>query len=76
MTRLITGANRGIGYELVRQSLTAGEQVIAACRRPDAAKSLQALAEDHDSLTILSLDVLESESREAFFFGCGGASHR
>ena len=34
---LITGANRGIGLEFVRQYAEAGDAVIACCRNPDAA---------------------------------------
>lgn len=33
-TIVITGANRGIGLELVRQFLDRGDHVVAACRRP------------------------------------------
>jgi NAD(P)-dependent dehydrogenase (short-subunit alcohol dehydrogenase family) len=41
---LVTGSNRGIGLELVRQSLEAGERVIAACRNPAQATALQQLS--------------------------------
>jgi NAD(P)-dependent dehydrogenase (short-subunit alcohol dehydrogenase family) len=37
MTTVITGANRGIGLELARQSAARGEQVIAVCRSSSAA---------------------------------------
>lgn len=43
-TWLITGANRGIGFQYVAQCLAAGEQVIATARNPEAAADLQALA--------------------------------
>ena len=39
----ITGANRGLGLEFARQYAAEGWQVIAACRRPDAAEALAAL---------------------------------
>ena len=42
-TVLITGANRGIGLEFVRQYADKGWHVIATCRRPDEAEALQAL---------------------------------
>src|SRR3954467_1775488 len=35
-TTLVTGANRGIGYELARQLKARGDQVIAVCRNPSA----------------------------------------
>ncbi len=41
---LITGANRGIGLELVRQAAAAGENVFACVRNPSAAQDPQALA--------------------------------
>jgi NAD(P)-dependent dehydrogenase (short-subunit alcohol dehydrogenase family) len=43
-TVLVTGANRGIGLEFVRQYAAEGAEVIACCRNPDAAAELQALA--------------------------------
>lgn len=33
---LITGANRGIGFEMTRQLVQRGDEVIAACRRSNA----------------------------------------
>ncbi len=43
-TVLITGANRGIGLEFVRQYAEAGWQVHACCRDPKAATALTRLA--------------------------------
>jgi len=40
-TVLVTGANRGLGLELARQYAAEGWRVLAACRDPDAAVSLQ-----------------------------------
>jgi NAD(P)-dependent dehydrogenase (short-subunit alcohol dehydrogenase family) len=42
-TVLVTGANRGIGLEHVRQALAAGQFVIAACRTPEKATALDDL---------------------------------
>lgn len=55
---LVTGSNRGIGLELVRQYARAGYEVIATCRDPDAAVDLHALAAGNDgAVTVHRLDV-------------------
>ncbi len=65
-TVLITGANRGIGLELVRQYADAGDTVLACCRTPTEAKDLQALAAEHDArVSIHQLDVTDPESVNA-----------
>lgn len=57
-TLLITGANRGIGLELSKQYLEAGWNVIACCRKPDAAKDLNVLANSHaEKCSLKKLDV-------------------
>src|SRR5215469_8819723 len=64
-TILITGANRGLGLEFTRQYLAEGDQVIAACRKPNAAQALQKLErESQDALTLLEVDVADSASVE------------
>ena len=63
---LITGANRGLGLELVRQLAERGEaKIIATCRQPAAATELQALAAAHPSVKVLPLDVAAANSRAA-----------
>ncbi|MEZ5563309.1 MAG: SDR family oxidoreductase [Gammaproteobacteria bacterium] len=54
---LITGANRGIGLEFVRQYAGAGWQIIATCRDPAGAASLRALARTHANIRMESLDL-------------------
>ena len=56
-TVLITGSNRGIGLEFTRQYAAAGWQVIATCRNPSGAADLQALAREHDNITVAKMDV-------------------
>ena len=57
-TTLITGANRGIGFEFTKQYLAKGWRVIATCRKPEAADDLITLqAEYPDLLIIDKLDV-------------------
>jgi NAD(P)-dependent dehydrogenase (short-subunit alcohol dehydrogenase family) len=57
-TVLVTGANRGIGLEFVRQYAAEGAEVIACCRDPDGAKELQALAAASDGrVRAMKLDV-------------------
>ncbi len=62
-TVLVTGANRGIGLEFVRQYLLEGRRVIAACRAPERAQALNRLAEDAAArLQIVALDVTDTAS--------------
>ncbi len=54
---LITGANRGLGFEHVKQYLAQGWDVIACCRTPSKAAALKALADDANSLQLLQMEV-------------------
>lgn len=56
MRVLITGANRGIGLEFVRQFAGRGDVVYATARNPDGASALNALAQAHPALRVLTLD--------------------
>ena len=46
-TVLVTGSNRGIGFEFVKQYAKRGCTVIATARNPEKAKALKALATQH-----------------------------
>ncbi len=60
---LVTGANRGIGLEFVRQLLARGDRVIAACRHPGRATELTGQAGAHPGhLHVLPLDVTRPSS--------------
>jgi NAD(P)-dependent dehydrogenase (short-subunit alcohol dehydrogenase family) len=61
---LVTGANRGIGLEFVRQLLARGDRVVATCRHPGKATALNTLAGEHPGrLHVLPLDVASAKSR-------------
>jgi len=64
-TVLITGSNRGIGLEFVRQYAARGWRVIATCRRPEAADELQAIAAKHENVTVDRLDITDHEGVDA-----------
>ncbi len=62
-TVFITGANRGIGLELVRQYVAAGDDVHACCRRPGGAAELKSLEKAHrERVHVHALDVTRTEA--------------
>lgn len=60
MTVLVTGANRGIGLELVRQMRARGHQVIGTARKPEQAMELK-----ETGARVVQLDVTDSNSIRA-----------
>jgi NAD(P)-dependent dehydrogenase (short-subunit alcohol dehydrogenase family) len=60
-TVLITGANRGIGLEMVRIYAGQGDRVIACCRNPEGADELNRLAGEGD-VRVQKVSVGEAES--------------
>jgi NAD(P)-dependent dehydrogenase (short-subunit alcohol dehydrogenase family) len=64
-TVLITGTNRGIGLEFVRQYAARGATVIATVRNPDAAAELRAIAAQFPKVIIEKLDVTDVAAIEA-----------
>ena len=61
-TVLITGANRGIGLELVRRYAAAGDRVLACCREPAKATALRALASSNPNVTVYGVRVSDGAS--------------
>lgn len=64
-TVLITGANRGLGLEFVRQYANKGWYVLAACRAPESANALNELAKNNDNIEPLTLDVTKESDINA-----------
>lgn len=65
-TLVLSGANKGLGLEFARQYLSDGWTVIAGCRRPADAQSLNALGDGPGTLEVHALDVADPTSIEAF----------
>ena len=61
-TVVVTGANRGLGLELVRDYVNRGDRVWGACRHPAEANDLKALR----PAGVLELDVSNEKSTEQF----------
>lgn len=61
-TVLVTGANRGLGIEFVRQYAARGWRIIATCREPASAEALNALAAGSGSVVVEQLDVADHPS--------------
>jgi NAD(P)-dependent dehydrogenase (short-subunit alcohol dehydrogenase family) len=60
---LITGANRGLGFEFARQYSAEGWRIFAACRNPATADELGRLAQDRRGrLNVVAMDVTDGES--------------
>ena len=63
-TVLITGTNRGIGLEFVKQFLAREDTVLATCRDMGSATELRQLKNDTSKLRIFELDVSCHKSME------------
>lgn len=65
-TILITGASRGIGFEIARQYAADGDRVYATCRTPEKADKLNAAARGSGGrLTVHKMDVADGDSVKA-----------
>ena len=60
---LITGTNRGLGFEFARQYAAGGVRVFAACRNPAAADALRQLEQTTEGrLSVIAMDVTDAKS--------------
>lgn len=62
---LVTGSNRGLGLEWVRQYAALGWRVYATCRFPDQADALQQLSAQFPDVSLHRLDVTHDEDIQA-----------
>lgn len=64
-TVLVTGSNRGLGLEWVRQYADLEWSVLATCRKPAEAEQLNQIAAAHGNVTVYRLDVTNPEETQA-----------
>lgn len=65
---LVTGSNRGLGLELVKQLAAcqnSPELIIATCRSPDKATELRKISEDYKNVHITKLDIVDEDSHDS-----------
>jgi NAD(P)-dependent dehydrogenase (short-subunit alcohol dehydrogenase family) len=75
MDIVVTGANRGIGLEFVKQLLARGERVVAAVREPRSADALRSLEGAHPgALRVMACDVGDDASVAEFARALGGGA--
>ncbi len=65
---LVTGSNRGLGIEWVRQYAAEGWRVFATCRHPAEATALTKLAQQHSNISIHRLDITVPEDLRGLFW--------
>ena len=70
---VVTGGNRGLGVEHVKQLLEKTTvKVVATARQPNKAGELQALLKQHpDRLSVIQLDAASEESIEVLYYAVG-----
>ncbi|KTC81561.1 SDR family oxidoreductase [Legionella brunensis] len=60
-TILITGSNRGLGLEFIKQLSQQKNRLIATCRAPEQAKELQQYAKSKNNISIYPLDITDDQ---------------
>ena len=68
----VTGSNRGLGLEWVRQYAAEGWRVFATCRHPAEAAELKKLPEKYSGVSIHRLDVTRAEDIRAIIWEMKG----
>ncbi len=71
-TVLVTGVNRGLGLEFIRQYSDAGWEVIGTCRDLGQAMEASALADSHNNVELYPLEVTSVESVNALVDSLAG----
>lgn len=71
-TVLITGSDRGIGLQFVREFHRRGWRVIATCRNPHDATELNQIAAAHPEVSVERLDVTDSSAIDQLAAKLGG----
>jgi len=62
-TVLVTGANRGLGFEFAKQYVAEGWRIFAACRNSANATALRAMAPTAGNvISVVSMDVTDTDS--------------
>ena len=69
---LITGANRGLGFEFVKQLTVRENHIFATCRDPNHAGELKAWGNKHSNVSIHQLDVTDDDSIQSLAAELGG----
>lgn len=64
---IVTGANRGIGFEITKRYLELGHRVWASYRNKSNAKDLLSMTKSFHNLTAFEMDVTNQESIEIAF---------
>lgn len=65
VTVLVTGSNRGLGFEFAKQYAARGWTVIATVRNVQSATELQALAAQNSRIAVEQLDLLDTAAIKA-----------
>jgi NAD(P)-dependent dehydrogenase (short-subunit alcohol dehydrogenase family) len=76
MNVIITGASRGIGLELTRQTLSKGDQVLAVARQPKNSPGLGELLKKYpQKLQVLTADMTDPEVTEKILSAAKAWTH-